>query len=149
MTRLVRASALQLPLASASFDVITMLGVIEHLDDDKDVCAELHRVCRPGGIVLFLTSAYQFLWSRHDEIVHHKRRYTDEQFRKLLERVGFETIRSSYVNAILFPLVLAIRLAQRMLGITGRGRTALRTSSCRPGSSIASYMWCSGPKPNC
>ena len=118
MARLVRASASSLPFADGSFGLLTALGVIEHLDDDKGMLAELHRVCKPGGHVLFLTSAYQLLWSRHDEIVHHKRRYTDDQFRKLLEGAGFETVRSTYVNTFLFPLVLAVRLVQRMLGTT-------------------------------
>jgi SAM-dependent methyltransferase len=116
MAKLVRASAGSLPFADATYGVITALGVIEHLDDDKGMLAELRRVCKPGGYVLFLTSAYQFLWSRHDEIVHHKRRYTNEQFRRLLEGAGFETVRSTYVNAVLFPLVLAVRLVQRLRG---------------------------------
>lgn len=116
INRLVRASALCLPFADASFRLITALGVIEHLDDDKEFLAELKRVCKPGGYILLLTSAYGFLWSWHDEIVHHKRRYTNGQFRRLLADSGFEAVRSSYVNTFLFPLILTVRLIQRVKG---------------------------------
>lgn len=84
--------------------------------DEKGFLSELSRVCRPGGYILLLTSAYSFLWSRHDEIVHHKRRYTKGEFRRLLTTSGFEVTRTSYVNTFLFLPILAIRLVQRLSG---------------------------------
>ncbi|MFQ5801324.1 MAG: class I SAM-dependent methyltransferase [Candidatus Methylomirabilales bacterium] len=124
VSRLVRATAEHLPFRSESYGLITAIGVIEHLDDEKCFLSELSRVCRPGGYILLLTSAYDFLWSRHDEIVHHKRRYTKEQFRRILTTSGFEVVRSSYVNTFLFLPILATRLVQRLSGaraVTGNG----------------------------
>jgi len=123
--RLVRATADRLPFRSESYGLITAIGVIEHLGDEKDFLSELYRVCRPGGYVLLVTSAYDFLWSRHDEIVHHKRRYTGGQFVQLLVSSGFKVVRKSYANMFLFPPILAIRLGQRLWG----GQTIPETGS--------------------
>ncbi len=116
IVRLVRGTAELLPFRTESHELITAIGVIEHLDDEKGFLSELFRVCRPGGYVLFLTSAYAFLWSRHDEIVHHKRRYTKGEFSRLLVSSGFEVVQSSYMNTFLFLPILAIRLIQRLVG---------------------------------
>jgi len=116
INRLVHATAEDLPFNSQTFSLITAIGVIEHLGNDRHFLAELLRVCRPGGYVLLLTSAYELLWSRHDEIVHHKRRYTNADLKRLLITSGFEVIQSSYVNTFLFPPILAVRLIQRLSG---------------------------------
>jgi ubiquinone/menaquinone biosynthesis C-methylase UbiE len=116
LSRLVHCEGEGLPFAENSWDIITALGVIEHIEDDKAFLNELYRVCAPGGYVLLLTSAYKLLWSRHDDIVHHKRRYLRSEFEHLLKQAHFTVVRSSHVNSILFPPILAVRLAQRFLG---------------------------------
>jgi len=115
LKNLIRATGTSMPFIKDSYDTITALGVIEHLEDDKGFLAEVFRVCAPSGYVLLLTSSYEFLWSRHDEIVHHKRRYTCRQLQSLLAASGFETVRISYVNTILFIPILITRLIQRFL----------------------------------
>lgn len=112
--RLVRGTAEHLPFRAESQGLITAIGVIEHLEDEKGFLSELFRVCKPGGYVLFLTSAYDFLWSQHDEVVHHKRRYLKGQFARLLAASGFEVVRCSYVNTFLFFPIIAVRLIQRL-----------------------------------
>ena len=114
LSKLVRASGDSLPFKPSSYGVISALGVIEHLDDDRKLLVELSRVCEPGGHVLILTSAYEFLWSRHDDIVHHKRRYTKADLRSLVKGVGLDPIRISYVNMLLFGPIILFRLAQRV-----------------------------------
>jgi ubiquinone/menaquinone biosynthesis C-methylase UbiE len=120
--RLLHATAENLPFKSRTFSLITAIGVIEHLDDDKHFLEELLRVCRPGGYVLLLTSAYNLLWSRHDEIVHHKRRYTNAALSGRLITSGFKVVQSSYVNTVLFPPILAVRLIQRLSGASAASR---------------------------
>ena len=124
LKKLVRASGVSLPFTSSSHQVISALGVIEHLDDDQSLLVELSRVCAPGGYVLILTSAYNFLWSRHDDIVHHKRRYTRNDLRKLVDSSGLESIRVSYVNTFLFVPVILFRFLQSILGMGERGETS-------------------------
>ena len=114
LQRLIRGSAEQLPVADASCDIVTALGLLEHLDDDAAFVDELARVCKPGGYVMLLTSAFRSLWSTHDDVVHHKRRYTKRELRRLLGRKGFDVATLSYVNAFLLPAIVGVRLVQRL-----------------------------------
>ena len=68
-------SVMEMPFAPGSFDLAVCLDVIEHLQDDRGALRELRRVLAPGGALLVTVPAYQWLWSGHDEINHHHRRY--------------------------------------------------------------------------
>ena len=113
---LTQASAEHLPYKTASFGLITALGLIEHLEDEAAFLAELYRILVPGGQTLLLTSAYHFLWSEHDQVVHHKRRYTKTQLRALLHKEGYEVLRITYVNTVLFFPIILMRALRRMGG---------------------------------
>jgi ubiquinone/menaquinone biosynthesis C-methylase UbiE len=126
----VRASATSLPFADASYNIITALELIEHMDDDKGFLGELYRVCKPEGHILLLTSAYKLLWSQHDEIVHHKRRYTRKQVEALLHASRFKVVSSSYVNTFLFSPILVIRLVQRLVSSGGHSAHGRPIFSC-------------------
>lgn len=121
LKKLVRASGVSLPFGPSSHQLISALGVIEHLDDDQSLLTELARVSEPGGYVLVLTSAYNALWSQHDDIVHHKRRYRADDLRKLFDKSGLECVRVSYVNMFLFVPVILFRFFQRVLGLDEKG----------------------------
>lgn len=113
--RVAVASATDLPLRDASFDVVTAFGVIEHVQRDERMLEEMHRVIRPGGHMLFVTSAHQWLWSVHDDRVHHVRRYRIAELGERVRRAGWRIEQLSYVNAALFPGVAAVRLLQRLI----------------------------------
>ncbi|MGH9149673.1 MAG: methyltransferase domain-containing protein, partial [Acidimicrobiales bacterium] len=117
--RLVRAFGEHLPFATASFDTLTAFGVVEHIDDDRAAVAEWYRVLRPGGQLVLLTSAYQWLWSGHDVSNHHTRRYVVGEVDGLLRGAGLVPSVVSYVNTALFPGIAAVRLVER---IARRGR---------------------------
>ena len=100
----------RLPFADASFDVVTAMDVLEHVDDDLAALAELRRVLRPGGLLLATVPAYGFLWSEHDEALKHRRRYTAHELRNKLTVRDFAVERTSYfITALFFP-ILAMRL---------------------------------------
>ncbi len=144
INRLVRATAEQLPFRPGSYHLVTAIGVIEHLDDEEGFLSELFRVCKPDGFILLLTSAFNFLWSRHDEIVHHKRRYRKGQLRQLLTSAGFEVVRSSYVNVFLFLPILAIRLVKRLTGtsvVTENGSPDVFKSSLLVNGVLYTILW--------
>ncbi len=103
----------QLPWASATFDLITCLDVIEHTPDDRVTFAELRRVCRQGGWLLVTVPAYQWLWSLHDEANHHYRRYTRATLRAAAQAAGWRLERMTSFNSVLLAPAAAVRLAQR------------------------------------
>ena len=101
-----------------TFDVICLFDVLEHIEDDAGALEWIDDHLRPGGTVLITVPAYRFLWSRHDELAHHFRRYTRPELEKLLgER--FDLAYCSYFNTHLFPVIAGIRLLQRLTGDRG------------------------------
>jgi SAM-dependent methyltransferase len=114
IARLSQGDALSLPFASATFGLVALLGVLEHVADDATVLREARRVCRPGGAILLLTSAFMFLWSHHDEANRHVYRYTAGELRARARASGLQVRYLGYQNALLFPLVAPVRLLQRL-----------------------------------
>ena len=109
----IEGSVLEMPFASASFDLAVSLDVIEHLADDLAALRELRRVVAPGGSLLITVPAYQWLWSGHDEINHHHRRYTRRSLRHVAEQAGWETVRTTYFNSLLLPVAILLRVLDR------------------------------------
>jgi SAM-dependent methyltransferase len=113
-SRLARCRIESLCFADDTFDAITALDMLEHVDDDLGGMKELYRVCKPGGTLLVTVPAYGFLWSEHDEALHHRRRYTASELRNKLSVSGFEVERISYFISFLFFPVLAMRFWQNL-----------------------------------
>ncbi|HEY7033952.1 MAG TPA: class I SAM-dependent methyltransferase [Thermomicrobiales bacterium] len=124
--RLVRGSITDPPFRGGSFDCVVALDVIEHVDDDVGILTKLHEVVKPGGHLIVTVPAFRTLWSEHDEINQHKRRYRAGQLAHLIEEAGFDLQRVSYCNTTLFLPVLAMRKAKNLLRSVrrARGRTA-------------------------
>ena len=97
-------------VARDSYAVITALDVIEHIDDDKGMIRAVADALQPGGIVLISVPAFSFLWSVHDELAHHKRRYNREELRASFVMAGLEPIFISYFNFFLFPAIAMFRV---------------------------------------
>jgi SAM-dependent methyltransferase len=114
----------ELPFPERRFDLILATDVIEHLDDDRRALSELRRVAAPGARLIVTVPAYNWLWSRHDESHHHRRRYTMRRLRERVTVTGWEPRASSYYYATLLPAVAAVR-AVRKLPARGNGRSDL------------------------
>ena len=104
----------RLPFVDASFDLVTLLDVIEHAPDDQVLLREAQRVLRAGGRALVTVPAYTWMWGAQDRISHHYRRYTRRRVLASLDRAGFEPLRSGYFNTLLFPPIALVRLARRL-----------------------------------
>jgi SAM-dependent methyltransferase len=109
----VSGSVLQMPFESDSFDLAVCLDVIEHLEDDRGALRELRRVVAPGGWLLVTVPAYQWLWSGHDEINHHFRRYTRETLQRVAQQAGWQQARSTHFNSLLLPAAVLLRILDR------------------------------------
>jgi SAM-dependent methyltransferase len=100
-----KADVLRLPFPDSSFDIVTSLDVLEHLDDDVDALSEWRRVLKPGGRLFIFVPAHQWLWSLQDDVSEHRRRYTYGSLRKAILGAGLAIERESYVSAFLLPVI--------------------------------------------
>jgi SAM-dependent methyltransferase len=109
----IAGSVLEMPFADDSFDLAVSLDVIEHLEDDLAALRELRRTIAPGGALLVTVPAYQWLWSGHDEINHHHRRYTRRSLQHAAEQAGWRQVRTTYFNSLLLPVAILLRVLDR------------------------------------
>ena len=98
------------------YDLIAALDVIEHVDDDEGAVAAIAAKLKPGGKFVMTVPAHQWMWSAHDVVNHHKRRYSKSTLRRLIERSPLRLDRIGYFNSLLFPLAVAERLTSRVRG---------------------------------
>ena len=103
-----------LPFAQQQFDLAVMFDVLEHVEQDFDALVALHHRLQPGGRLLLTVPAFELLWSAHDEMHHHKRRYSLAPLILLVERAGYKVTFASYINFWLFPLIALLRLLGRL-----------------------------------
>jgi SAM-dependent methyltransferase len=108
------AGADDLPFEDASVDLVTAFDVLEHVPDDEGAVAEVRRVLRPGGSAVVSVPAYGWLWSGHDVVHGHRRRYTRRTLGAVLRRGGLVPRRLGYFNAWLLPAAALARLAGRV-----------------------------------
>lgn len=111
------ASATELPFADESFDLVTALDVIEHLEDDVAGLSEIRRVLKTGAPAVIYVPAFQALWGPNDDQSGHKRRYRLPQLQAAAERAGLKVERISYSN---FAMFLPIWLGRKLLNLLGR-----------------------------
>lgn len=119
-----------LPFADDTFDLLVSLDVFEHIEDDLAAIREARRVLKPGGVMVTTVPALRWLWSEHDEALHHFRRYDLAEFSARLTAAGFRIQRISYYNATLLAPIAAVRLA-------GRALRPFRASTAAPSSDVS------------
>lgn len=115
-----------LPFDSGDFDLLLASDVLEHVEDDRGALRELHRVAAPGASLVITVPAYEWMWSEHDDQLHHLRRYTMRRLHDPVLAAGWRPVYATYYNTILLPVVAVARLLSRLLPRRGRtdiGRT--------------------------
>ena len=113
-----QASAARLPFGDGVFDAVTSFDVIYALEEPVEAAAiaEMHRVLRRGGHLVVNVAAMEMLKGDHSVLAGELRRYSKPSLRDRLERAGFHVRRMTYTNATILPLLLGVRLAQRISG---------------------------------
>ena len=92
------------------FDVIGAFDVIEHIEEDEEVLAQMYQACRPGGGVMITVPQHPWLWSPTDDHACHKRRYTRKELVRKMKKAGFEVVETLSFVSLLLPVMLASRL---------------------------------------
>lgn len=116
----VQGSVTDVPFRSGQFDLLTSFDVLYALTPEQETAAvrEMWRLLKPGGHVIINVAAFDALRGSHSVLGQERCRYTAARLRRALEPAGFEIRRLTYTNATLFPLILAVRTAQRLAGVT-------------------------------
>lgn len=92
-----------LPFGAGVFDTVLCLDVLEHVESDDKLLANIQKILHPGGRLILTVPAYQFFWTYWDEMLGHKRRYELSQIRNLVKKAGFKLEKASYYNCPLTP----------------------------------------------
>lgn len=95
------------------FDVIGAFDVLEHIEEDETVLAQLHGAIKPGGVLLLTVPQHPWLWSASDEYACHVRRYTRAEIEQKVLTAGFELLRSSSFVTSLLPAMMLSRVLQK------------------------------------
>jgi SAM-dependent methyltransferase len=98
------------------YDLIGAFDVIEHIDDDAAALASIASRLKRGGKFVMAVPAHQWMWSAHDVVNHHKRRYSKAALKRLIEGSPLKLIKIGYFNSLLFPLAVAERAASKLRG---------------------------------
>ena len=111
-------SATVLPFKNDELDGILALEVVEHVEIDSDALREFHRVITKNGRLFITVPAHQFLWSNHDVLNHHFRRYSKNSLIELVKSAGFEVLECRYWNSLLFPIFVLSRKFRKKSNFT-------------------------------
>lgn len=108
-----RPIAFRRAVAATDADLVLMMDVLEHVDDDAGLLAQYLDLVAPGVPVLITVPAFQFLWSGHDRFLEHRRRYTAASVGRLVARAGARPLALHYYFGAVLPVAALVRLARR------------------------------------
>jgi len=111
----VRADMEQIPFRTGTFDLATSFDVVHSVTDDHAAVREMARVLRPGGYLVMNVTALEFLRGEHSDVWGEQRRYTRASGTRLVEAAGLEVVRVAYLFSSLVPMMLTVRMVQRVL----------------------------------
>jgi SAM-dependent methyltransferase len=112
----INGSVLELPFDDSEYDLVCAFDVIEHVEDDVLAVKEMKRVCKAGGDLFITVPALMSLWSEHDVVNHHFRRYKLDGVRQLFKKDNNGKERySSYFNSKLFLPIYIFRQLSKIL----------------------------------
>jgi SAM-dependent methyltransferase len=107
----------------AEFDAIGAFDILEHIEEDQQVLAQVREALKPNGIVLLTVPQHRWLWSPNDVYACHVRRYRADELRRKVEDAGLEILRSTSFVTTLLPVLFASRMIQRRTRDVTEGAT--------------------------
>lgn len=119
-----------------SVNLFCLFDVLEHIEQDDEFVRRLSQKANRDHMLLISVPACQFLFGPHDEMLHHYRRYSRRRLEALLEKHGYEIVRSSYFMFLLFPLAVLSRFLEGL-----KGRLGFRKKEVNIGRVPAPLNW--------
>jgi len=98
-----------------TFDLIIASDSLEHLKEDETALPNWKTILKPGGMAFIFVPAFNFLWTQHDDINYHYRRYTKGDLENKSKRAGFKILSAGYWNALFFIPTAIIRLLTKLM----------------------------------
>jgi SAM-dependent methyltransferase len=114
-TPLIRFDLLRCPLPEQSIDVIVMLNVLEHIEEDVRALKNAFKLLKPGGSLVIEVPAGPSLYDTYDAELHHFRRYSATELKQKLIDAGFNVARQSHLGFLLYPAFVAVKLINKWL----------------------------------
>jgi SAM-dependent methyltransferase len=105
-------------IEDGAYHLIALLDVLEHVDEDQASLRSIARKLAPGGSIIVTVPSYQWMWSAHDEVHHHKRRYSKRGLRNVIEEAGLKADLLTHFNSLLFPAAAGARIVGKAMGKT-------------------------------
>jgi SAM-dependent methyltransferase len=130
---LIRFDLLKNPLPKSSIDILVMLNVLEHIEDDVTALKNAFELLKPGGSLVIEVPAGPYLYDNYDAELRHFRRYTALELQAKLESVGFTIMRKSHLGFFLFPAFAVIKLINKFRG--GDSNQVVKTQATRSSAS--------------
>jgi SAM-dependent methyltransferase len=138
----IQLDATDIPFREA-YDVIGAFDVVEHIEADQIVMRGVHAALRPGGLFIVTVPQYQWMWSRLDELVLHKRRYSRRDLLAKLRAADFEPVYTTSFITALFPLMAAARLSGRGRSVSEDAKADLESHMRLPVAMNIVFDWIS------
>ena len=107
-----------------SLDAVFALDVLEHIQDDGEMMTRAKKMLKEGGLFIITVPAHKFLWSEHDEALHHKRRYHSLEITQKLEDAGLEVVKKSYFVFFAFAPIVFFRTWNSIFGRSAYPKTS-------------------------
>lgn len=101
---------------SSKFDTVLMIHVLEHIEKDAEAINHLHSLLKDGGYLLIQVPAYQWLFSDHDKMIGHFRRYSKKSLQGKIDTSRFEIVKMSHqdpigiIGSLLYFKMLKVKL---------------------------------------
>ncbi len=111
---IINASILNLPFSDNKFDLVCAFDVLEHVENDQKAVSEMKRVCVNNGHICITVPAFMHLWSHHDDVNMHLRRYTMKGVLALFKGSG-KIIAKTYFNSFLYFPIMTFRILSRLI----------------------------------
>jgi SAM-dependent methyltransferase len=136
---LIRFDLLKCPLPNDCVDVVIMLNVLEHIQDDFEALKKSFNLLKPGGGLIIEVPAGSYLYDDYDAHLHHFRRYSAKDLNLKLQAAGFTIVRQSHLGIIIFPAFVLVKLLNKFF--PSRSKISVVKKNASSTSSSVLFNW--------